>query len=274
MSSGTLSLPDLSSDYPLTEEQIAEYRQNGHLLLRGVCSPEEVAAHRQVFREVIRRYHPNAPKMEDRDVFHKAFLSATNTWVNEEATRPFIFSRRFAKLATELMGADGVRLYHNQAFFKEPGGGPTPWHQDHYYWPLDTEKMITIWIALVDITPEMGAITFATGSHRAPFLDEMGISDHAMAYFDRIIAERGWPVVNYAMRAGDATFHAGWTLHSASANRGERAREASAVSYYADGAYVMKELTPTRRHDMEACMPGVQAGELGVGDRNPLIYRK
>lgn len=25
---------------------------------------------------------------------------------------------------------DGVRIYHDQALFKSPGGGPTPWHCD------------------------------------------------------------------------------------------------------------------------------------------------
>jgi len=31
------------------------------------------------------------------------------------------------------MGVQGVRLYHDQALIKEPGGKPTPWHQDYYY---------------------------------------------------------------------------------------------------------------------------------------------
>ena len=34
------------------------------------------------------------------------------------------------------MGVEGVRLYHHQALFKEPGGGYTPWHAGQFYWPL------------------------------------------------------------------------------------------------------------------------------------------
>ena len=64
-----------------------------------------------------------------------------------------MFAPRFAEVAARLLGVEGVRLYHDQGLFKEPGGGPTPWHQDGYYWPLDTERTITLWMPLVDVPP-------------------------------------------------------------------------------------------------------------------------
>ncbi len=269
-----MQLPDLSSDYPLTDDQVAEYRDNGHLLLRGVCTPAEISAHREAFRRTIRRHFPNPPEFKDRDVFGRAFLAITNTFLTDEETRPFIFARRFAKMAAQLAGVDAVRIYHNQVFFKEPGGGPTPWHQDHYYWPLDTDRMLTIWVPLVDISPEMGSLRFATGSHRYPFTDEIGITESAMEHFDRFIEAHSLPVVTSAMKAGDATFHAGWTLHSALGNASDRMREAAAVSYFPDGVYAWKDLTPIRLNDLRICMPGVEPGGLAAGDKNPLVYRK
>src|SRR5690349_2866310 len=110
---GTIaSIPDLSREYLLTEAQIAEYRQNGHILLRGVCTPDEVAAYREVCRETICKHFPNPTPLEERDVFSKAFLSLSNTWFHDPITRPFLFARRFAKLAADLMGVDAVRIYH------------------------------------------------------------------------------------------------------------------------------------------------------------------
>lgn len=268
------TLQDLSSEYQVTPDQIEAYQRDGHVLLRGVCSSSEVAAYRQVFRDLIEKHYPEPPKMEDRDVFNKAFLSLSNNWVTDEIARPFVFARRFARIAAELMGVDGVRLYHNQVFFKEPGGGPTPWHQDHFYWPLETPHMTTCWMPLVDVTPAMGALRFAAGSHQFPFLDDQGITADAMAHFDKVIADRGFPVITQPMQAGDASFHTGWTLHSAAPNGGEYAREVSAVSYYADGAHIMTELTPARQADLEACAPGVGLGQLADGPRNPLLYHK
>ena len=43
---------------------------------------------------------------------------------------------------------EGVRLYADQALYKEPFGGYTPWHCDAFYWPLATDKAITAWIPL------------------------------------------------------------------------------------------------------------------------------
>lgn len=272
----TQTIPELSSDYPLTEAQIAEYRENGHILLRGVCSPEEVAAYREAMREVIERRYPAPPPMEERGIFSRAFLSLTNTWNDEPTTRPFIFARRFAKICADLMGADAVRIYHSQVFFKEPGGGITPWHQDHYYWPVDTLKMSTIWMPLVDISPEMGALCFATGSHRLLFLDEQGISEGAQEHFDSIVAEKGLPLVNHVMKAGDATVHAGWMLHTAAGNGGDYTREVSAISYYEDGARVFPEekFNSARWSDIKVCMPGAVPGGLAVSPMNPLVYSR
>lgn len=41
-----------------------------------------------------------------------------------------------------------MRLYADQALYKEPHGGYTPWHCDAFYWPLASDKAITAWIPL------------------------------------------------------------------------------------------------------------------------------
>jgi hypothetical protein len=33
------SLPDVHSEYPISDDQAAQYEREGHVLLRGVCSP-------------------------------------------------------------------------------------------------------------------------------------------------------------------------------------------------------------------------------------------
>jgi ectoine hydroxylase-related dioxygenase (phytanoyl-CoA dioxygenase family) len=77
-----------------------------------------------------------------------------------------VLSKRFARVAATLLDVESVRLYHDQALCKEPGGGRTPWHQDQYYWPLDTDRTITLWMPVVDVPADVGSMTFASGSHR------------------------------------------------------------------------------------------------------------
>ena len=49
----------------------------------------------------------------------------------------------------------GVRIYHDQALYKEPGGGCTPWHADGYYFPLSSEKILTAWVPLQPVPKTM-----------------------------------------------------------------------------------------------------------------------
>src|SRR5437868_5567156 len=147
-----LKLPELVSEYALSVEQITSFRERGHILLRGVASRAEVAAYRPPIKRAVERFNTETRALDERDTYGKAFLQIVNLWERDEEVKRFTLARRFAKIAADLMGVNGVRLYHDQALFKEPGGGPTPWHQDHYYWPLDTDHMITMWMPLVPVS--------------------------------------------------------------------------------------------------------------------------
>jgi hypothetical protein len=68
-------------------------------------------------------------------------------------------------LAARLMGRT-ARLWHDQALYKEPSGGFTPWHVDQQYWPMASPHSITAWIPLQPVPIEMGPLCFGRGSHR------------------------------------------------------------------------------------------------------------
>ena len=77
------------------------------------------------------------------------------------------------------------------------------------------------------------------------------------------------------MQAGDATFHSGWTLHSAPGNASETTREVMTVIFFEDGVRVMpKPDNQNRLNDLEAWLPGVKPGELAASKLNPVVYHK
>ena len=272
---GTMSsLPDLSEDYRLTPEAIRSFRENGHVLLRAVASSEEVAAYRGPIGKVVQEHSVGKARLEDRDTYGRAFLQITNLWQKCKTVRRFALAHRFAKIAADLMGVEGVRIYHDQALFKEADGGHTPWHQDQYYWPLDTDKTVTMWMPLVDVSLEMGAITFAGGSHRDGFLGHIKISDQPEEHFEALAAEKGFPIAVDAMAAGDATFHGGWTLHQAPGNNTDRMREVMTVIYYCEGARILEPDNENRTADLAAWHPGQQPGEVAASPLNPLVYHR
>lgn len=267
------SLPDLSSSYPVQDVDIVRYRRDGHVRVTGVLSPDEAAAFRPAIIDAAMRHNRETRPIQDRDTYGRAFLQITNLWVKDEAVRRFTLARRFARIAAELMGVDGVRIYHDQALFKEAGGGPTPWHQDQYYWPLDTEHTITMWMPLVPLTGGLEGMTFASESQHLGYLGEFKISDESDAVFRQMITDKALRLSCAGeMQPGDATFHAGWTLHSAPGNPTDTMREAMTVIYFADGARLLTPDNPNREDDLRAWFPGLGPGDLAASELNPVVY--
>ncbi|MGH0037898.1 MAG: phytanoyl-CoA dioxygenase family protein [Myxococcota bacterium] len=266
-------LHDLSDPHPLTREEVLAHGRDGHVIVRGLASPAEVSALRPALLEAGAACRHDSRPLAERDTYGKAFVQMFNLWRQNELARVFVFARRFARVAAELMGVSAVRLYHDQALFKEPGGGATPWHQDHFYWPLETPDTITLWMPLVQATPEMGLMTFASGSHTQGSLGDFAIGDASQAAFERLVESRGLPRAHTpALAPGDASFHSGWTLHCAPANRTRRLREAMTIIYYADGAQVGPLDHPARRLDRDVWLAGCEPGELAAGPLNPVLY--
>jgi ectoine hydroxylase-related dioxygenase (phytanoyl-CoA dioxygenase family) len=210
--------------------------------------------------------------MEDRDTYGKAFLQIMNLWEVDENVRRFTLAKRFAKIAADLMSVERVRLYHDQALFKEAGGGHTPWHQDQYYWPIDTDNTITMWMPLVDISVEMGMLTFASGSQELGFLGNLAISDDSEKILGDLVKEKDYPVTRAnTMKAGDATFHAGWTLHSAPGNHSDTMREVMTIIYMADGAKVTQPKNQNQEADRQRWLMGLEAGSVIDSPLSPVI---
>jgi len=243
---------------------------NGHVLISAAA--DNVEEHRIAINDAVRRLSNETRPLENRSTYDKAFLQVTNLWQKDEAVKRFVFTKKFAQIAADLLGVEKVRLYHDQALFKEAGGGHTPWHQDKYYWPLDTEKMITMWMPLVDIDEEMGIITFASGSHKHGPIDSVEISDQSEEIFRRYVSDKQFPIEKApSMKAGDATFHLGWTIHSAGANRSPKMREVMTIIYFADGARVTKPESTHQQADLDAWLRGKQPGEIADSEMNPIM---
>src|SRR6201996_6699935 len=204
MSIQVSQLPELNAFKVVLDENIKEFSEKGHTLIKNILSPEEIAIYRPVIVSAAERYNTERRKMEDRDTYGKAFLQIMNLWRSDEAAKKFVFSKRLAKIAADLMGVENVRIYHDQALFKEPGGGPTPWHQDQYYWPIDTNNTITMWMPLVDIDVDMGMLTFASGSYDKGSIFDYEISDESESAFDDYVKEHKFPITRaQTMKAGD-----------------------------------------------------------------------
>ena len=266
------SLPSLDTEINLSDAAIQSFRDNGHLHVKGLLTPAELAVYRNLINDAAYRYNTETRKMQDRDTYGKAFLQIMNLWEQDEQVKTFTLANRFAKMAATLLGVERVRLYHDQALYKEAGGGHTPWHQDQYYWPLDTHQTITMWMPLIPISEEMGMLGFASGSHRGGEVENIAISDASDVLLDAHIKQKGYPLSRPSfMSGGDASWHYGWTLHNAPGNQSDQTREVMTIIYFADGARVSLPKNQHQENDRQRWLQGVEPGELANADLNPLL---
>lgn len=266
------TLPSLDNPIDVPLEALNQFKDEGHVHTKSLLSEEEIDAFRHVINQAAYRFNTENRKMEERDTYGKAFLQIMNLWEVDEQVKRFTLAKRFAHIAAALLGVKNVRLYHDQALYKEPGGGFTPWHQDQYYWPLDTAQTITMWMPLVDINVDMGMLTFATGSHKKGSVGNIAISDESEQLLQDYIEQHHFPIERpQTMQAGDASWHYGWTLHSAPGNASPITREVMTIIYFADGARVTAPINEHQEADRKRWLGGLEAGESAASDLNPLL---
>ena len=260
------------SPYQITNAHVEQYQRDGHILLENVLPAEHIKSYHDAIVATVAERNTETRKLKDRDTYGMAFLQTTNLWEHSDKVKEYVMAKRFAGIAAQLMAVDRVRLYHDQALFKEAGGGITPWHQDQHYWPLDTTKTITMWMTLADIRTDMGTLQFASGSHREGYLGDIPISDESETQLRAFVASKGFTLQQaQVMKAGSATFHSGWTLHSAPPNFSQQMRPAMTVIYYADGTRVSELDNKNRIGDRDRWLPGTAPGDLAASSLNPVL---
>lgn len=269
----TITHPDLRSGYALDDAARRHFDDNGFVKLPGVLDARTIAAYEpEITSKVIELNTQHLP-LEERDTYGKAFLQVSNLWQHSDLVREFVFSPRLARIAAELLGTDGVRLYHDQALYKEPGGGITPWHADQYYWPLATDRTVTVWIPLQETPAEMGPLAFAAGSHRFEYGRDLPISDESERALQQALAERNFPHFQTPYQLGEVSYHLGWTFHHAAPNRSAIPRRVMTVIYMDADITVAHPVNHNQRSDLRTWMPGAEVGAVPDTPLNPVLYR-
>ncbi len=261
---------ELDAPYTLDAADLAFYREHGYVKLRRVLAANLLHRYQGEISGAVQELSVNRPPLEQRTVYDRAFLQVTNLWTKSARVAEFVKGKRLGRIAAQLMGCRGVRLWHDQALYKEPGGGYTPWHADQYYWPLQTDHSITAWIPLQDTPLDMGPLAFAAGSFRLPEGRDLEIGEESERVLQRALGD--CPLDESPFALGDVSFHAGWTFHRAGPNATGRPREVMTIIYIDREMRLAEPANPKQRIDWQAWCPDVQVGEIIDSPLTPVIY--
>jgi len=180
----------------LSESQISFYKENGYLIKEDFLNPDELKTWREAVAEAIGER--NGQKMpgklskigeddginKDAEYYNNVFDQVLNLWQTNDKVKQLMLDERIGKMLSRLSGADGIRIWHDQALIKNPWANPTSWHLDTPFWSFSDKRALSIWVALDDATLENGCLFFIPGSYRETAFENPGIGRNMDTIFN------------------------------------------------------------------------------------------
>jgi len=206
----------------LTLEQKRCYQDKGFFSPIRIFSEEEAVDHRLRLELVEKKNGP----MHYRT---KPYLLMTSA--NEIATNSILLDA-----VESILGPD-ILLWDSAYVIKEPRTKKfVSWHQDLTYWGLNSEDLVTAWVALSPATKESGCIKILPGSHKD------GRQKQRETFSKENILHKGQElelkidkkhVVNLELKPGEVSIHHGWIAHASHPNNSKDRRIGLSLQYIA-----------------------------------------
>ena len=221
------------------DEHVERFREEGYLVIHHAFTAAETQAALEGLLDLIAGTNPAfkgvqfeararevqaaLPRDQKQDYVRKL-----NRYAEYDARLKAITEHpRLLAAVTRLLG-EAPALFADQAMLKPPLiGREKPWHQDHAFFnvPLGT-RIVGVWIALDEATPENGCMHVIPGGHRQPIVHfkrrDWQICD------DQVATNR---VVAVPLQPGGCLFFDGLMPHGTPATRSPKRRRALQLHY-------------------------------------------
>ncbi|AKP53364.1 phytanoyl-CoA dioxygenase family protein [Cyclobacterium amurskyense] len=230
--------------YRLTEDQIAFFHTNGYLPNIKLLDHWQVA---QLNKELESLTNPNQPGMELFYDFASNESSNPETvlfhslghWRIKEGFHDILWNPAFVMAASQLLGDNSVRFWHDQLFCKPAKhGGVVAWHQDYSYWTRSVPMQhLTCWVGLDDVDIDNGCLYYVPKSHEWGLLDKPELAGDMEGLMEYLTEDqkKEFKPVPIEMERGYGSFHHPLMVHGSYENKSERSRRAFVLNVFADG---------------------------------------
>ena len=227
----------MNHDEILTPEQIEQFKDEGYLAIEALTTQEDVAFLRKIYDRLFaeRRGREEGKQFDLAGTDEEGKAAALPQILGPARYAPELNDSLLLKncsMALSQIYGQPVEAQFAHAILKPPHhGAPTPWHQDAAYWdPTVINTSISVWVPLQEATLENGCMHFVPGSHKLDVLAHRPINNdpriHGLELEPQILDQATQGAVACPLPPGGATFHGGYTLHYAPANRSDMPRRA------------------------------------------------
>lgn len=251
--------------HPITDAQVETFWHDGVTCLRGLFGPDWIEHMRAAVEDDLAYPGPLAREYAKDG---GRFLGDIGAWSVKPMLRKYVEESPAAEIAARLLKSRKVNFLYDQLFVKEPGTAAiTPWHQDGPYWPVKGEQILSIWLALDDVTVQSSGVEYLKGSHRwGRQFRPVHFGGDTEAY--RMLPGETLPdiesmraeldVVNWDMQAGDCLVHHSMTVHGAPGNASSTQRRRAYATRWTgdDVVYAPRDGQASITIDQPAIRPG------------------
>jgi ectoine hydroxylase-related dioxygenase (phytanoyl-CoA dioxygenase family) len=251
------------------DAHIESFRRDGYVVVEDLLEAGERERYgRAVDAAVAERMRGDARTLAEKTRYEQSFQQCINLWEDCEGVRPLSFHPRIAQTAADLLGVAALRVWHDQALYKEAGGRETDPHQDQPYWPLEQADTVTAWIPFDGSTRETGCMGYLAGSHRVGLRKFADIFRGTGFDLESLPELRGRETTWVEVPPGAVAFHHGLTVHRALPNRSGWTRRVHTVIYFADGSTRVRRPQPHPSVDRA----GIAPGAVVASDVTPIAW--
>ena len=261
----------MNNNYPITlsSQTLSSYERNGFVVTPEVLTKESMGQYaRSVDAEVALRTSQDKRLLSDKSLYEQSFIQCMRLWETSPDVRSLSCHPGLAGIAAQLMRVRSVRMWQDQALYKEPGGRETTPHQDQTFWPIGQEPLISAWIPFDDVSISDGAMAYVPGSHKAGRLRVVDITHTTDPY--QILEDpalEGKAPEFVEVNAGSVIWHHGLTVHQAAPNESQATRRVFTIVYIKADA--------RRTHSWSAYpldREGIEVGEVLRRPGMPILW--
>jgi ectoine hydroxylase-related dioxygenase (phytanoyl-CoA dioxygenase family) len=206
-----------------TDHQAAvkTYDEAGYVIFRGAIDPAlvaEASAHVTWLQE----HHP---ELRGEQLTHE-LVASDPFWVR------LVSDDRLLDIAEMFVGSD-IALFASHYISKPPfTGQPVLWHQDGVYWPLEPMRVVTLWLAVDESTPENGCMRVIPRSHRGKLHEVRKRDDmpNVLGSESAVDIDES-DAVDLVLAPGDVEVHHPAIMHASNANTSPKRRCGLTIRY-------------------------------------------
>jgi len=238
----------------ITQDVIDRYRRDGIVFLPQALHPEWLMLIELGLQRVLGNGGQAKHKFFEDEPGE--FLETVRNFEVTPEIQRLLYDSPIADMISVLIDSEEIWYYSDEFFIKGGGSKRTPWHQDLPYWPLEGEKIASMWITLDPLTKEE-CLEYVPGSHRRTRYDGFNprrvSEDPTLPFYGQdlpplpdIEADRdAWDIASWAITPGDVVLAHPGVLHGGGPTAPGRQRRTLTVRCYGDDI-VYAERPPTR----------------------------